>query len=75
MKDEQRRAAQCRKQELAQASQKRQQQTAMMRKKTRRGQPVMKYRIGKILEHLEQGNQPLPIQGGMRQESVDQSGR
>lgn len=54
-KEEQRLAAEKRREEVAQARQRRKQQTTQFRKRTRTGQPVMKYRIGKVLEKLQVG--------------------
>lgn len=54
-KEEQRLAAQRRREEVAQARQRRKQQTTQFRKRTRTGQPVMKYRIGMLLEQLQAG--------------------
>ena len=44
-----------RKEEQARAQQRRKQQAAQFRKRTRTGQPVMKYRIDKVLEQLQSG--------------------
>jgi len=52
-KEEKRRAAEARRGEQAKVQQRRKQQSALFRKKTRTGQPVMKYRIGKVLEQLQ----------------------
>lgn len=44
-----------RKEEQVRARQRRKQQAAQFRKRTRTGQPVMKYRINKVLEQLQSG--------------------
>jgi rRNA processing len=55
MKEQQLQEAKCRKEEQVRAQQRRKQQAAQFRKRTRTGQPVMKYRIDKVLEQLQSG--------------------
>lgn len=55
LREEQRQEAARRREEQAAAQQRRKQQSVQFRKRTRTGQPVMKYRIGKVLEQLQSG--------------------